>query len=91
MIKITERAKQELRKLLSKKVDWPKACLRLVDRGQGKLGLGIDIEARGDQIIEYEGVKVLMVEPELASNLKEVTLDVDDTPNGPELVISEDF
>ena len=91
MISLTERAKQELRKILSEKVDWPEARLRLMDRGQGKLGLGIDIEERGDQIIEYEGVKVLMVEPELASNLKEVTLDVDDTPNGPELVISEDF
>ena len=91
MINITERAKQELRKLLSKKVDWPDARLRLMDRGQGKLGLGIDMEARGDRAIEYEGVKVLIVEPELASNLKEVTLDVDETPRGPELVISGNY
>ena len=89
MINITERAKQELRKLLSKKVDWPEARLRLMDRGQGKLVLGIDIEARGDQIIEHEGVKVLIVDPDLASNVKEVILDVDDTPSGPELVIFE--
>ena len=91
MINVTEKAKQELRKLLSKKVNWPGARFRLMDRGQGKLGLGIDLEAQGDQAMEYEGVKVLIVEPELASKLKEVTLDVDDTPNGPELVIFGNF
>jgi len=89
MINITERAKQELRKILSEKVDWPGARLRLMDRGQGKLGLGLDMEALGDQVVEYEGIKVLIVEPALATNLKGITLDVDDTPNGAELVICE--
>jgi len=89
MINITKQAKQELRKILAKKVDWPGARLRLMDRGQGKLGLGIDIEAPGDHIVEYEGIKVLIVEPELAINLKGVTLDIDDTPEGAELIISE--
>ena len=89
MINITERAKQELIKILSKKVDWPGARLRLMDRGQGKLGLGIDIEASGDHIIEYEGIKLLLIEPKLATNLKGVTLEVNDTPEGAELVISE--
>jgi Fe-S cluster assembly iron-binding protein IscA len=89
MIDITKRAKQELRKILSNKVDWPEARLRLMDRGQGKLGLGVDIEAPGDHIVEYEGIKVLIVKPELAASLKGVTLDVDDTPEGAELVISE--
>ena len=88
MITITERAKQELSKLLAEKVDWPGARLRLMDRGQGKLGLGVDIEAPGDYIVEYEGIKVLIVEPELATSLKGVTLDVDDTPEGAQLVIS---
>lgn len=89
MIKITEGAKQELRKLLFEKVDWPGARLRLMDRGKGKLGLGVDIEAPGDHIVEYEGTKVLIVEPELATNLKGITLDVDNTHEGAELVISE--
>ena len=89
MINITERAKQELSLLLSNKVVWPGARLRLVDRGKGKLGLGVDIEAPGDHIVEYEGMKVLIVEAELAKNLHGVTLDVDDTTDGAELVISE--
>jgi Fe-S cluster assembly iron-binding protein IscA len=89
MITITERAKQELSKPLAEKVDWPGARLRLIDRGQGKLGLGVDIEAPGDRIVEYEGRKVLIVEPELAKSVQGVTLDVDDTPEGTELVVSE--
>ena len=89
MISVTERAKQELKRLLSQKVDWPQARLRLMDRGQGNLGLGIDIEAKGDQIVEYDGIKVLIVEPVLATSLNLVTLDIDDTPDGAELVIYE--
>jgi len=87
MINVTERAKQELKRLLNSSVDWPEACLRLTDRGQGKLGLGIDIEAPDDQVVEYKGTKLLIVEPRLATNLKQVTLDVNDTPEGTELVI----
>ena len=90
MINVTEQAKQELKRLLTSSVDWPGARLRLVNRGQGRLGLGIDIEAPDDQVVEYEGTKLLIVEPELAFNLKRVTLDVDDTPDGIELVICEE-
>jgi len=89
VINVTERAKQELKGLLSQKVDWPQARLRLIDRGQGILGLGIDIELPGDQVVEYQGIKVLNVEPELAAKVKGITLDVDDTPYGLELVVDE--
>ena len=90
MINVTEQAKQELKRLLTSSVDWPEARLRLMNRGQGRLGLGIDIEAPDDQVLEYEGTKLLIVEPELAFNLNRVTLDVDDTPDGVELVICEE-
>ena len=87
MINVTLRAKQELKKLLNASVDWPEARLRLVDRGQGKLGLGIDIETPDDQVVEYDGTKLHIVESGLAANLKRITLDVDDIPEGQELVI----
>lgn len=89
MINVTEQAKHELKKLLESKVDWPGARLRLMDRNHGKLGLGIDIEAPGDHVIEYEGARVLVVEPELARNLLGITLDVDTTAEETQLVISE--
>ena len=91
MVSVTEGACRELKRMLSDKVDWPGARLRLVDRGQGNIGLGIDIEVPGDHVVEYEGKKVLIIEPELATNLKGITLDVDDTSAGAELVLSGKF
>ena len=88
MISVTEGACKELKRILSDKVDWPGAGLRLIDRGQGILGLGIDIELKGDQVVKYEGTKVLIIESKLAATLEGVTLEIDDTPEGAELVIS---
>lgn len=87
MVSVTERAKQELKRLLSQNVDWPQARLRIIDRGEGIIGLGIDIEAPGDQIVECDGKRVLICEPALAARLKEITIDIDDTLEGAELVI----
>jgi len=89
MIGVTERARQELKRLLFAKVDMPQARLRLISGDQGELGLGIDIESPRDEIVEYKGSGVLVVEHELATSLKGVILDVDDTPEGPQLVIAE--
>ena len=91
MVSVTEDACRELKRMLFEKVDWPGARLRLVDRGQGNIGLGIDIEAPNDHVVEYEGARVLIIEPELATNLTGITLDVDDTPAGAELVLSGKF
>jgi len=54
MINITERAKQVLKKLLTVNIDLAEGRLRLMDRGQGKLGLGVDIEMPGDELVKYE-------------------------------------
>ena len=87
MIGVTERAKKELKKILDGKSDNPQAVLRLVAREQGELGLGIDIQIPGDQVMEHEGSKVLVVADDLAKSLKGVTIDVEDTPQGNQLVI----
>ncbi len=84
MINVTKSAKQALKRLLHAHIDVPQGRLRLMDRGQGKLGLGIDIEMPGDRLVKYEGTTVLVVESELAQNLKGVTLDAE----GAELIIS---
>lgn len=89
MIEITDQAKVELKKLLLAKVDWPGARLRLLDRGGGRLGLGIDIESESDRVVEYEGDVLMVIEDELASQLDGIAIDVDDTEEGTELVICE--
>ncbi len=87
MINITGSAKEELKRILFANVDMPQACLRLLQRGQGELGLGIDIKMPDDELVKSDGSTVLVVERGLALSLKGVTLDVDDTPDGPKLVI----
>ena len=87
MINITERAKQALKQILVANIDLSQGRLRLMDRGQGKLGLGVDIEMPGDKLVKYDGSTVLVVERVLAANLKGVTLDVEDSGNGSKLVI----
>jgi len=87
MITITERAKRALRKLLHTKVDLPEGRLRLIDRGRGKLGLGVDIEMSGDELVKYGNETILVIERGLNQNLKGVTLDVENGVEGPELII----
>ena len=78
-----------LKEILEGSVKWPGARLRLMDRGHGKLGLGVDIEAPDDKVVQYKGLPVLIIAPDLAENPKQVTLDVEDTASGSELVIIE--
>lgn len=87
MINVTERAKKALKRILTAHVDLPQGRLRLLDRGQGNLGLGIDIEMPGDELLKHDGTTILVVEPRLAANLKQVTLDVEDDTEEAELVI----
>ncbi len=89
MLQITDDAKAELKRLLSNKVDWPGARLRLMERSSGALGLGIDIATAGDKVVDYQGDGLLVVDGGLADRLEKVLLDVDNTADGVVLVISE--
>ena len=89
MITVTDKAKQELKKTLFDNVDTPGAGLRLVSREGGQLGLGVDIEKADDEVVEFEGSKVLIVEKQLADTLNKITLDVEDTKEGNRLVLLE--
>jgi hypothetical protein len=89
MLQVTDSAKAELKRLLTTKVDWPGARLRLLERSSGALGLGVDIAAAGDRVVEYEGDELLVIEGDLADKLERVLLDVDTTADGVVLVISE--
>lgn len=90
MLVVTEDAKNELKKILSGKVDHPLAGLRLV-RGEqpGNFGLTVDIELPGDQVIEYKGSKVLLVDGELSHTLHGNILDIESTAGGKSFVVLE--
>lgn len=85
MLKVTDGAKQELKKTLSAHTDDPEVSLRLELKPPNQFGLALGKEAEGDQVIEHEEAKVLLVASELAPAVDGVTLDVQDTADGPKL------
>ncbi len=57
--------------------------------GQVELGLGLDRAQEGDQVVEHNGKKVLLVDESTGEMLDGTTLDVVETPDGQqELTIS---
>ena len=90
MITVTERAKEHLKETLDANTDESAAepqGLRLGMTGPGQFGLGLDTERDGDEVVEHEGSKVLMVEGELATRLQGITLDLQATGEGEQLVM----
>ncbi|MFH1647012.1 MAG: hypothetical protein ABID71_04890 [Chloroflexota bacterium] len=90
MVYVTRRAKEELKRLLAAEKEGPGVSLRIMDRGRGKLGLGTGTAAPGDEVVEDEGRALLVVGPRLAAKVRQISLDAYDTPDGPELVITEE-
>lgn len=90
MLTVTESAKQLLKETLTAHSDDPEVGLRLSVKSPGEFGLVLDREAEGDQVVDHENTKVLLVASELASMVEGVTLDVQDTPEGPKLGISKE-
>jgi Fe-S cluster assembly iron-binding protein IscA len=90
MMIVTDEAKHELRETLLTNTDDPEICLRLAMKSPSEFGLALDREVEGDQVIEHEGSKVLLIGREVAVFADSLTLDVKDTPEGKKLVFSMD-
>lgn len=88
MINITDEAKKELKKMLSENAPEPGVLLRLAANEEGQLGLIMDKEEAGDRVVEYEGIKIMVVDEHFASQLEGISLEVEETPEGPSLVLT---
>ena len=94
MLTVTERAKVTLAQFkVQAQIEDADVGLRLslaasVEPGQGLFGLRADRETLGDQVVEYGGTKVLLVEEELADALADATIDAEPTGRGDDLIIS---
>lgn len=87
MIAVTERAKDELCEILAAQGANEDEGLRLLPDRSGKFALILDNELPGDQVVEYKGLKVLLVSIEYFSAFDEVTLDCRDGEEGPVLFV----
>jgi len=88
MITVTAQAAEELKAMAQGQVTEAAEGLRLVPAGSGQLALTIDTVKEGDQVVEHEGVKILLVGPELADAVDGLVVDVKDTSEGRRLTIS---
>ena len=86
MVTVTDRAKEELRRIVeTNSLDTDK-YLRLatppVWTGDGDFGIVIDEERSGDHVLDLEGTKLLLVDPDLAEPLSKAVLDFKESPDG---------
>lgn len=94
MLTVTERAKATLAQLKEQaRIDDADVGLRLSlaasqEPGQNTFGLRADRELLGDQVVEYGGSKILLVEQALADALADATIDAESSGNGDGLIIS---
>jgi Fe-S cluster assembly iron-binding protein IscA len=86
---VTENAKELLKETLREYSEDPETGIRLSVKEEGRFGILLDSESEGDQVIEHEGNKVLLVAPGLATVLEGSKLDVQNTEEGPKLFISK--
>jgi len=87
MLRVTERAAQQLKKMLEEKAENKDDCLRLITQDGENFMIGVGKSKEGDHIVNYDNKRVLIVDGLLAAHLNNVTVGVKDTPEGPEIVI----
>ena len=102
MIKVTDAAIKELKAMMARGreacidefkeisygADESDIALRLVPAPDGHLAIIMDVYREGDAVIEDNGMKVLLIEPELVDVVSGMLCDCADTPDGPRLQIS---
>lgn len=63
------------------------ASLRIIPLADGRVGLILDMFRDGDQVVEHDGEKLLVVGPELGDSLDGLVFDCVDTEAGRQLTI----
>jgi iron-sulfur cluster assembly protein len=101
VINVTTEAKELLHEMLDQAetevgVEQEEVGIRLAptaaqddgEAGEVGLGLVLDRAQEGDQVVEHNGKRVLMVDQSIGDLLDGVTLDVVETPDGRRLTIN---
>ncbi len=93
MLEVTIRARQKLQEaLLEEKTATSKVSYRItpIPSMPNRLGIALDKEKKGDQVVKSkEGLKVLLIQAELAKELEGMVLDYQETPNGQAFTINK--
>jgi Fe-S cluster assembly iron-binding protein IscA len=84
---VTVRAADVLHQALDEEQADESRALRVTLAEEGGYRLGVDDEREGDDVIEHDGRKILLMEPAVARALDEVTLDVVAADGGTQLAL----
>ncbi len=88
---VTKNAKVELNRILETRALDPGKYLRLTVppawTGEGDFGIVIDDDGEGDQAVDFEGRKVLIVGVDLEDKLRYAILDFKESPDGPRFTL----
>ncbi len=87
MLQVNEKAAALLREVQTDREQHGVMTFRLVE-GQAGLGLAFDTPNSDDLVFACEGRDVLCVSPTIAEYASDVTIDVEETPEGPGLTFS---
>jgi Fe-S cluster assembly iron-binding protein IscA len=87
VISVTEHAKNLLKTLLIDMEAEPDKGLRLLPMPEGEFVLILDTQTSDDQVIEYEGSKVLLIGIEYARFFNNKTVDYKKTEEGEVLLV----
>jgi hypothetical protein len=82
MLKVTIDAKKSLRDLLKPHYNGTEKGVRVIMRGPGQFDLVLSKEAPEDHVVEYDGLKILLVGPELINAVDKLTFDSEETTDG---------
>ena len=91
MMTVTDKAKEELKRILEMRSLDPGKGLRLATpptwTGEGDFGIVIDEEHDGDDAVVFQGLKVLLLDADMAERLPTAILDFKDSPDGPRFTL----
>ena len=94
MLKFSKRAHSALKRLLDAEDHEPGQVIRLVSDVLGQFHLVFDVPKEGDQLVEHEGLLVLVVEASISRHLPDHiggdTLDVEESQEGVRLCVLTD-
>jgi Fe-S cluster assembly iron-binding protein IscA len=84
MITVTEAAREKLKETLQEHSDDNDISLRLT-MNAGEFGLVLDKVSPGDDVVEHQGTKILILNHEVSELFQGAKLDVESTPDGEHL------
>ena len=89
-LQVTDQASAHLKTLLENTEHEGDQVIRLAADEQGNMTLLLDVERTGDQIVEHQGEKVMVIEAPVSEGLNGAALDLKETPMGQSLTITKE-